>query len=183
MESKHHLIHLWAKVDIPPHPHECFPFMFSWSFSCSCLRTHLGLKKKINLCVTAFTRADLCASRWKKLSNDATGGRVKAAEAWLTVWGSFGVSGCDIFSFWAVKSEALEAVASGFVCSPPPPPSLIMSSLHCFIIICLFGLNCSQLKPPYTSCKELQFFQSFFQRKVRMWEQIWALCHWCVLVF
>lgn len=101
----------------------------------------------------------------KKLSNDATGGRVKAAEAWLTVWGSFGVSGCDIFSFWAVKSEALEAVASGFVCSPLHPPSLIMSSLHCFIIICLFGLNCSQLKPPYTSCKELQFFQSFFPKK------------------
>lgn len=68
----------------------------------------------------------------KKLSIDATGGRVKAAEAWLTVWGSFGVSGCDIFSFWAVKSEALEAVASGFVCSPlhPLPNNVIFALFY-----------------------------------------------------
>lgn len=80
MESKHHLIHLWAKVDIPPHPHECFPFMFSWSFRCSCLRTRLGLKKfqpvRYSFYACRFMRVSV-----KKLSNDATGGRVKAAEA------------------------------------------------------------------------------------------------------
>lgn len=165
MESKHHLIHLWAKVEIPPHPHECFPFMFSWSFSCSCLRTHLGLKKKFNLCVTAFTRADLCASRWKNC-------QMMQPEVALRLlkpgWLCEGLFVFQVVTFspseqWNLRRWRLWPL--GLCAAPLHPPSPIMSSLHCFIIICLFGLNCSQLKPPYTSCKELQVFQSFSKEK------------------
>lgn len=97
-------------------PYECLPFMFL-GVLLVVVYTHSEKCAAARVCVKLLRRKIYARLGVKTVSNDATRGRVQAAEAWLTVWHSF-LLNSEIWG--AAASGSHSALSCVFLCRNHP---------------------------------------------------------------